>query len=244
MSDSHIQLIGRTAIVNAAMEALARNIPNAYARNHIINGEAAAWLNNNRDKLYMFTPRLRQFLIDVLNEEIEYVTKNGEEATTVKEMNDIIRILSEQAPAAAAPASKQAPAAAAPASKQTPAAAAPASKQTPATEPPGKQEATRELTKLIDKLMGNNLALHAKAKHHLLFLSSEEQPPEKKRNEAKDLTEIMIKHVNDRADRADRLRAMYYISILRGNEGGYRRRTKNSKHRRSKKSRKTKFRRH
>ena len=222
MSDSHIQLIGRTAIVNAAMEALARNIPNAYARNHIINGEAAAWLNNNRDKLYMFTPRLRQFLIDVLNEEIEYVTKNGEEATTVKEMNDIIKILSEQAPAAAAPASKQ----------------------TPATEPPGKQEATRELTKLIDKLMGNNLALHAKAKHHLLFLSSEEQPPEKKRNEAKDLTEIMIKHVNDRADRADRLRAMYYISILRGNEGGYRRRTKNSKHRRSKKSRKTKFRRH
>ena len=232
MSDSHIQLIGRTAIVNAAMEALARNIPNAYKRNHIINGEAAAWLNNNRDKLYMFTPRLRQFLIDVLNEEIEYVTKNGEEATTVKEMNDIIRILSEQAPAAAL------------VSEQTPAAAAPASKQTPATEPPGKQEATRELTKLIDKLMGNNLALHAKAKHHLLFLSSEEQPPEKKRNEAKDLTEIMIKHVNDRADRADRLRAMYYISILRGNEGGYRRRTKNSKHRRSKKSRKTKFRRH
>ena len=231
MSDSHVQLIGRHAIVNAAMEALARNIPDAYARNEITNGEAAAWLNNNRDKLYIFTPRCRQFLIYGLNEEIEYVNKNGVDATTVEEMNDIIKILSEQAPAAAL------------VSEQTPAAAL-ASKQTPATEPPGKQEATRELTKLIDKLMGNNLALHANAKHHLLFLSSEEQPPEKKRNEAKDLTEIMIKHVNDRADRADRLRAMYYISILRGNEGGYRRRTKNSKHRRSKKSRKTKFRRH
>lgn len=232
MSDSHVQLIGRDAIVNAAMAALARNIPNAYARYEITNGEATAWLNNNRNELYMFTPRWRQFLIAGLNEEIEYVNKNGVEATTVKEINEIIKILSEQAPAAAL------------VSEQTPAAAAPASKQTPATEPPGKQEATRELTKLIDKLMGNNLALHAKAKHHLLFLSSEEQPPEKKRNEAKYLTEIMIKHVNDRADRADRLRAMYYISILRGNEGGYRRRTKNSKHRRSKKSRKTKSRRH
>ena len=230
MSDSHVQLIGRHAIVNAAMEALARNIPDAYARNEITNGEAAAWLNNNRDKLYIFTPRCRQFLIYGLNEEIEYVNKNGVDATTVEEMNDIIKILSEQAPAAAL------------VSEQTPAAAL-ASKQTPATEPPGKQEATRELTKLIDKLMGNNLALHANAKHHLLFLSSEEQPPEKKRKEAKELTELMKSMIN-RANTPDYLKAMYHISNLRGNEGGYRRRTKNSKHRRSKKSRKTKFRRH
>lgn len=232
MSDSHIQLTGRDGKINAAMDALARNFPTAYSRYQITNGEAAAWLNNNRHKLYMFHrhPRWCDFVIKVLNEEIEDFGNTG--AISLVEMNEVIKILSEQAPAAA-PASEQMPAAA-PASKQTPATA-------PATEPPGKQEATRELTKLIDKLMGNNLALHAKANHHLLFLSSEEQPPEKKRNEAKYLTEIMIKHVNDRADR---LRAMYYISILRGNEGGYRRRTKNSKHRRSKKSRKTKSRRH
>jgi pyruvate/2-oxoglutarate dehydrogenase complex dihydrolipoamide acyltransferase (E2) component len=229
MSDSHIQLTGRDGKINAAMQAFARNFTEAYSREKITNGEAAAWLNNNRDKLYMFHLHpswRRKFLIEGLNEEIEDVGNTG--AISLVEINEVIKILSEQAPAAA------------PASEQMPA-AAPASKQTPATEPPGKQEATRELTILIDKLIGNNLALHAKAKHHLLFLSSEEQPPEKKRNEAKYLTEIMIKHVNDRADR---LRAMYYISILRGNEGGYRRRTKNSKHRRSKKSRKTKSRRH
>ena len=220
MSDSHVQLTRRAADINAAMEALARNIPATYARYKIDNGEAAAWLNNNRVKLYMFRPKWRQFLIDGLNEEILDVGEKG--STSVKNMNEIITILSEQAPAAA-------PAlAAAPVSNQTSAAAL-------VTDPPGKQEATRELTKLIDNLMGNNRALHAKANHHLLFLSSEEQPPEKKREAAKDLTEIIIKYVNDRADRADRLRAMYYISILRGNEGGYRQRTKNSK-----KSRKTK----
>lgn len=109
MSDSHVQLIGRPAIVNAAMEALARNIPNTYARNRITNGEAAAWLNNNRYKLYIYTPRWRQFLIDGLNEEIEDVTKNVVEATTsVEKMKEIIKILSEQAPAAA-PASEQEP---------------------------------------------------------------------------------------------------------------------------------------
>ena len=224
------RLTGRAAEINAAMEALARNIPATYDRYKINNGEAAAWLNNNRVKLHMFTPNWRKFLIDGLNEEIEDVGHKG--STSIENMNEIIAILSKQAPAAA-PASNQTPAAA-PVSKQTSAAAL-------VSEPPGKQEATSELSKLIDKLMENNFALKAKAKHHLLFLSSEEQPPEKKRKEAKDLTELMTKNVNDRADR---LLAMYYISILRGNEGGYRQRTKHSKKSRKTKSRKTKSRRH
>lgn len=225
-----LRLTGRDADINAAMEALARNIHATYTRYKINNGEAAAWLNNNRVKLHMFSPIWRKFLIDGLNEEIEDVGNGHKGSTSIENMNEIIAILSEQAPAAAP--ANQTPAAA-PVSKQTSAAAL-------VSEPPGKQEATRELDKLIDKLMENDFALKAKAKHHLLFLSSEEQPPEKKRKEAKDLTEIMINHVNVLADR---LLAMYYISILRGNEGGYRRRTKNSK-KHSKKSRKTKSRRH
>jgi hypothetical protein len=224
MSDSHVQLIGRDAIVNAAMAALARGFWGAYERNKITNGEATAWLNNNRNELYMFAPCWRQFLIDGLNEEIEYVTKNGVEATTVKEMNEIIKILSEQAPAAAL------------VSEQTPA-AAPAAAPAPApalvSEPTGKQEAAKQLTALIEKLMKNNIALNAKAKHHLFILLSSD--PEKKRKEATELTALMINHA---PNPVDRLRAMEYITILKGNEGGYRQRTKHSK-KHSKKSRKS-----
>ena len=203
--------MGRHAIVNAAMEALARNIPNAYARNKITNGEAAAWLNNNRYKLYIYTPSWRQFLIDGLNEEIEDVTKNVVKATTsVEKMKEIIKILSEQAPAAA-----------------------PASEQEP-------NDAIK-LTKLIDKLTENDVARNKKAKHHLSFLSSSSSDPEKKRNEAKELTELMKSMINHE-NTPDYLKAMYHISTLRGNEGGYRRRTKYSKkHRKSKKSRKSRM---
>ncbi len=130
--------------------------------------------------------------------------------------------------------SEQTPAEA-PASEQTPA-EAPASEQTPA--PISKEEADRTLTALVFKYV-EDILLRFKAFDSIFNLVSSSSSKQQKQEAYNDLNK-MFKDVNkDVNEQADRLRAMYCISILRGNEGGYRQRTKHSK-KHSKKSRKYK----
>ena len=104
----------------------------------------------------------------------------------------------------------------------------------PASEPLGKEEAARTLNALVLEHV-NDFVLRNEALDHIFNLSSES--PEEKREIVEKLTKLMIKHVKEPVFN---MRAMHCISILKGNEGGYRQRIKNTKKKHSRKSRKTK----
>ena len=234
----HRWLAGRTGdmvdnsrenIINLAMNDVVRGSGDLFRITMIEDDEAAWWMSQNIPKIKS-TIHYRPAMIKLLNR--AKANSNSKIKISIEKMEEMIEILNSPpvaAPAAAALVSESAPAAA-----PAPAAAL-VSEKTPA--PLSKEEAASTLTELISKHV-NGVALRSEALNYIFILSSEE-PPEKKREAVKQLTKIMMDYVNDRADRGDRLRAMYCISILRGNEGGYRQRTKHSK-KHSKKSRKSK----
>ena len=113
----------RETIIDMAMNNIVSGIDGTLYETLIIEDcEAALWMSQNISKLESAAGRFRQFLIDILTEEIKYLTavtagtqRDDKKARpTIKQMNAMIQILKNPRPAPAAPA-PAAPAPAAPA---------------------------------------------------------------------------------------------------------------------------------